>query len=207
MPFVVGHAATVKKSGTSTVFTGEAFTLVSGNTYQITDAAKRVWDRTASFTFYGNSIAIPSSQISSIDYLNGKVTFSSSQTTPITADGKYMPMTSVAGANSFELAINNTILDDTDFDITDNYRSSMYGLSDVSVTLRRFAQATNEFFTALTNGDYLVIEIDPAGTGTSIARGWFVVESSNQSGSVDELETLELSFRLDNTNDVAFSWT
>ena len=72
-----GYVAKILKNGSSTSMTAEAMTLVSGKTYKITNAAKNVWDRTATWIVYGNAVAIDPSNIQSIDYLFGRVTFKS----------------------------------------------------------------------------------------------------------------------------------
>src|SRR5688500_17864632 len=53
-----GYVAKIMKSGTPTAMTAEPMALVSGKTYQVTNAAKRTFSRTAALTFLGNAIAI-----------------------------------------------------------------------------------------------------------------------------------------------------
>lgn len=50
-----GYVANILKSGTATTFTTEAAALVSGKTYRITDATKRVLDRNTAVVIYDNA--------------------------------------------------------------------------------------------------------------------------------------------------------
>lgn len=205
-----GWRATVKRSGTSTQFTDEAASLVSGKTYQIDDETKQVWDREQPVTVKDDGVVVDSSNIEFIDYLFGKVTFASGYTVQgaVTISGNYLPMQSVAGANSYTLNQTAEILDDTDFDTAKNtgYRSRIYGLQDVSATISRWDDLSDYFKTVIDNGEVVVLEIRP-GEGMEFFRGYMVVESSNRSGDVAALESEELSFQLDGDGaGKAFSW-
>jgi len=85
-------------SGVITPIVGDGMTSESGNniTWHPTTATHRRWDPNATFTFYDNGVAIPSGDISSIDYGDGwggaKVTFTGTKTGPITYDGSYITM-------------------------------------------------------------------------------------------------------------------
>lgn len=207
-----GYLTTVKRGGTSTAFTGEPASLVSGKTYQIDDATKRVWDRTVTPTVYDNASPVDSANIESIDYLFGKVTFVAGYTVtgPVTIDGSYIPMQVVAQANSYNLNQSSTVLDKTDYETAqanDGYHSRQLGLHDVNVTITRFHDVTKTFADLLANRTPILIEIRPGGSGDYF-RGWFVPESVNASGDLDALEQEELSFQLDDdTSDAqAFNW-
>ncbi len=86
-----GYLATVKKGGTPTSTTAEACTLVSGKTYQINDTAKRVWDESVAPVVYDGGVD-HTSDVDSIDYLYGKVTFDSGYTVTgaVTVDVDYV---------------------------------------------------------------------------------------------------------------------
>lgn len=209
MPSQSAFVASVKRGGTSTAMTGEAMSLVSGFTYQINDLVKRIWDRTVVPTFEGNTIPIAAGNIASIDYLFGTVTFTGSETTPITvATGNYIPVLDIAGANSFAINMSNEILDDTDFvkaAANGAFRTRLTGLRDVSVTLGRWSQLDDFFFNAVINRTIVIIDIRPGLTG-DFARGWFIVETDDFSGAVDALEVEDLTFQLASNNEAAFSW-
>lgn len=205
-----GWKATVKRSGTSTTFTDEPASLVSGQTYQIDDETKQVWDRTAPIVVNDNGNEVDPENIEHIDYLFGMVTFADDYTPTggITISGKYLPMQNVAGANSYTLNQTVDVLDDTDFDHakTTGYRSRMAGLHDVSVTVSRWDNLSKDFFTAATAGQAVVVEIVP-GLGTRKFRAFMLVETANRSGDVAALESEEVSLILDGDGaGKAFSW-
>lgn len=208
-----GFLAVVKVSGTSTAMTDEATTNTAGNTWQITDASRRVLDRTVVPTFEDNAVAIPAGDILSIDYLFGKVTFTASKTGPITfATGNYMPMTDVAGANSYGLNMTADILDATDFagaTANNGFRQKNYGLRSVSVTLSAWEDlaAGQVIRTAWLNRNEVVIEVQPSGGNSPISRGWYDVESANQSGDTAALETKDVTLQLAANVEAAFSWS
>jgi len=210
-----GYLTTVRRGGTSTAFTDEPASLVSGKTYQIDDITKRIWDRTVAVTVYDDGVQVDSADIDTIDYLFGKVIFADSYTVtgPVTIDGNYLPTEVVAQANGYDLNQSSTVLDDTDYETAQangGFRSRQLGMHDVNVTIRRFNDLTKTFADLLANRTPVLIEIRPGGSGDYF-RGWFVPESVNASGDIDALETEELSFQLDadKTSDaayVAFSW-
>lgn len=188
-----GYQISIKKSGVSTSFTGEACSNTTGNTYQIDDTNKRVFDRDVTPTFYANGVAILPAAIASIDYLYGKVTFTGSETEPITVDGAYMPMFEVAGCKEGTLNRTSAIHDYTD---TSNvgYHTKMTGLHDVTITVGRFDDISHAFTDLIVSRTPFVIEFSPAPTKTY--RGWFICENSGQNLDLNALIEESLSFQL-----------
>lgn len=214
----VGYLTCVRAPGTSTAMTFEPMTNTSGNIFQITDTLRRVLDHAVTPTFEDTGESpqdIPASDILSIDYLFGIVTFATSKTGPVVVrTGNYMPMSDIAGANSYQLNQVGDVLDDTSFDVTrvnGGNRTRILGIRDVNVSVARWDQGTQEFFDALNNRTILMIEVRPGGAGET-ARGWFVTESENHAGDVSGLESADLSFQLDEviaangTDKISFSW-
>ena len=99
---IAGYQVGLKITGTSTSMTDEAMALVSGKTYQISDSAKEIIDRSTTIVIEDNSVAVASANIESVDYLFGKVTFVSGYTVtgPVTITGAYLPTSAVAGSRS-----------------------------------------------------------------------------------------------------------
>lgn len=194
MAGTAAYGASVKKSGTSTSFTDEAMSNTAGNTWQIDDGDKQVWDRDTVPAFEDNAVAIDSADISSIDYLYGRVTFTGVKTGPITVSGDYMPMAEVAGAKEVSLTRTSAIYTDTD---TGNagYHTKIAGLHDVAVTLSRWDDVTHAFTDIVNARTPVVIEIAP--TSSKSYRGWFVAESSGQSLDLNSLIEESISFQLD----------
>jgi hypothetical protein len=205
----MAHAAykvTIKKSGDSTAFTAEATTGTGVGPYQITTAAKRILDRAVTPTFKLDGVAIEASDIASIDYLQGKVTFKTSKTGAVTADGSYMPMTVVGGAKGYKLSLTSKLVDDTDFASAQasDTRSRSAGLKGVALELSRFDDLEGELKALLDAGTAVVVEIGQA-AGTIIRRGWFKLLKDDQSGGVEDLETESLSFKLAGDAKASFS--
>jgi predicted secreted protein len=210
-----GYVATLKKTGTPTTMTAEATTFVSGKTYQITDTTKRAIDPDTAVSVYGNAILIAASNIESIDYLWGKVTFKSAYTptTPITITGKYLPLSAVARATGFTLTQQTDPVDDTDFataQANGGYRAYLAGLKTVSLALNGIMATTNDWRSLLLNRTRVLIEICPDGANKSVARGFFRTTNVGQSGNVGAQEAASATFPL-SVPDVAlmltpFSW-
>lgn len=90
-------------SGTTT--TAEACSNVSGKIYQVDDAAKQLIDPTVAVVVKDNGGTVSAGDISSIDYLFGKVTFDAgySPTTPITMDYDYLARTELTQVTSVDV--------------------------------------------------------------------------------------------------------
>jgi hypothetical protein len=208
-----GYVATLKKGGTPTTMTQEATTLVSGKTYQINDTAKRLWDRNTTVVVRDNAIAVSAANIQSIDYLFGKVTFVSTYSVNGTVDvsGKYLPLATLGKGNSFTLTQTAEAINTTDFATAQANGGNMThdpGLRTVSLEISGFYDITNAFHQALLDRDELVIEVNPDGTGKSIARGFFRLLSAGQDGDVGALENETVSFSLNvpENIDPVFTW-
>lgn len=205
---VAAYNTVVERVGTSTSFTGEAMSATSvTNEYQIDDKSKSVWDRTATFTVYEDSVDV-TSDVESFNYVLGKVVFSSAKTGDISIDGAYLPRQAIAGANSYTLSHEGDTLDDTDFG-AGNFRTFVYGLRDVSLDLERWYPLNKHYLDAIKNGEIVVVSIQPGGTqggSSEYARGFFVVDTSELSGDVSNLESESLTLQLDGDPDVSFDW-
>lgn len=208
---LAGYLTTVKASGTSTAMADEAMTNTTGFSYQMNDLTKRVWDRDVVPTFedLGESPqVILAADVLSIDYLFGVVTFASAKTEPVVLKtGNFMPMTTIAGAHSYNLGQGGDVLDDTEFGLANNNgaRQRILGIRDVSLSVSRWDQVTKTFFNALNNRTPLMIEVRPGGSG-DVARGWYVPEAEDHSGDVSSLEAADLSFQLDGNVRSSFNW-
>lgn len=195
-----GYVAKVMKSGTPTTLTAEATTLVSGKTYQITAASKRILDRLTAVTVLDNAVD-HTADVESIDFLFGKVTFKSTYTVtgPVTITGKYLPTTQIAKAQGFTLNQTAAVLNTTDFitaQATAGVTAHDYGLKTVSLDLNGFYALSNGWLAALQARSEVVIEINPDGGGLSVARGIFKTLTQGQAGKVGELETETIKFVL-----------
>ena len=207
MAGVASYRTVIKKSGTATVMTSEGASTSStvANTYQINSTAKRIWDRTASFTFRKAGSTVALSDISKVDYLFGKVTFATPSTGAVTITGTYLPVSAIAGAHAYTLNVTRELLDDTDFTST-GWRSRQSGLLDAALTVTRYDAIELEFTNMINTGNPVVVEVRSGGGANLSARGFFVLEHDNRSGDVSALETADLSFMLDGDSKAAFSF-
>lgn len=209
-----GYLVDVKVPGTPTATTGEACSLESGKTYQIDDAAKQIWDRSATVTVYDNG-SDETAEVVSIDYLFGRVTFDASYTVtgPVTVDVTYLPTSNIAGYRTFTLtqtanAVNNT--DIPSAQANSGHNTFEYGLKTVNLNLSGVFKTSNAFRAALIARSELVVEINPDGNSESVARGFFKYTNQGQSGNVGDLEEETITLTL-NVPDLAlledsFKW-
>jgi predicted secreted protein len=198
-----GYLANVLKQGSSTAIgSAEAMTLVSGKTYSIDDGVKDIWDRASSITFKDNAVLVSAANISSIDYLFGRVTFISSYTVtgPVTmATGSYFPTVVIGSGNAYTLGMTAATKDTTDFtsaQANSGHRTFTAGLRTVTLEIQGIYNSTENAAADLTARTELICEIDPAGDGQSIARGFFKIVNTGQSGAVGSLEDETINFAL-----------
>lgn len=196
-----GYQAKILKTGTSTTMTTEPMSLVSGKTYQVTDAAKRLFDRShATFNVFDDGVN-KNAEVESIDHLFGRVTFKSSYTptTPITITTNYLPLAEVGCANEYTLTQTANAIDNTCMDTAQangGNRTFEYGLKTVQLELNGIYKSANNFRTLLAARSELVIQINPDGAGKAVARGFFRAVSTGQSGDVGDLEQETITFNL-----------
>lgn len=194
-----GYVAKILKSGTATTFTDEAVTLITGNTYQISDATKNVWDRLTAVVVKDGATTLDAGDDYTVDYLFGRVTLTAPPGGTVTISGKYLPMTQVAKANGFTLTQNANANDVSVFETAQangGYQTYEPGLRTASLSLQGIYSASNGFRALLAARAELVIEINPDGGGKSVARGWFKAMGTGQSGDVGDLEQQTLNFAL-----------
>lgn len=197
-----GYVATIKKSGTPTIFTTEGFTQIgTSKTWKITDVTKNIWDRTTAVNVFDNAAAVAASNILYIDYLFGQVTFVPGYTAtgPITATGKYMPTANVGCTNTFTLTQKANSNDSTcmpDAQSNGGNRVFDYGLKTVTLELKGIYKAADAFIALLQARAECIIEINPDGNNKSVCRGYYKPLSTDFSGKVGDLEASTIDFDL-----------
>lgn len=214
-----GYIADLKQVGTTTGMTDEATTLVSGLTYQIDDLAKQILDRTVAIIIDDNAIPVADADIESIDYLFGKVTFVEgySVTGDITFDtASYFPTAVIGCTQNYTLTMTADAIDETCFSTAqanDGRRIFRPGLRTVGFEISGVYAPADDWKTVLAARTEIIIEVDPAGDGSSIARGFFKLATQGQSGAVGALEEETINFNLyvpDETvnpeADIPFGW-
>lgn len=197
-----GYNATIKAIGSTTSFTTEACThLGSGKSYQITNTAKRVWDRATTLTVFDNGVD-KTDKVLTFDYLFGTVTFQSaySVTGPVTITGSYFPLTALAKYRSFTLTMTDANIETTDLPTAQGnsgIRTYINGLKTVSMQVDGiYNNSAPVYHSYLVGRSEVVIELSPDGGGVTIARGFFKLDDRKQSGKVGELELETATFGL-----------
>lgn len=208
-----GYNSVIRKTGTSTSFTGENLSQVgTSQTYRIDDNSKSVWDWTQSVTIKDSGSAVSDSNIDEINYVQGEVTFVPGYTVsgPVTADGNYLPTSPFGKANSFTLTQSADTTDTTDFETAQSnggFMTMRPTLLTSDLELGSFYRVATDFWDVLKNRDQFVIEVDAEGNGNSVARGIYKVLTYNQSGDVGGDEEETVNFGLNVPDQVLpFSW-
>jgi hypothetical protein len=119
-----GYQCSLGVTGASTTFTTQGFTNLGTDRWQITSAARRIWNPAVTVDFFDNGVPIDPSDIDTIDYLFGIVTFEASTAFagPITATGEYFPTHTITEGHYFTIVAERDMLDDTVFGDTAHSR-------------------------------------------------------------------------------------
>lgn len=209
---VAGYETCLLKAGTPVAATDEAMTLVSGQTYRITDATKNIWSNTAGVTVY-DGVTDVTAEVLTFNYLFGTITFDPSYTVvgAVTVDVTYIPVAVFGRFNSFTLTQSVTAVDDSDFQslkANNGVRLQTQGLRTVSLEATGIYDTSDDFRTDLLAREYFVIEIQADGDGYSKARGYFRVGTIGQSGAAGDNEEQTVNFMLSvpSSDYTPFAW-
>lgn len=195
-----GYLAKILRTGTSTSMTAEAMTLESGQIYMITDTTKEIWNRNAAFVVEDNNVDV-TEHVEWFDYLFGRIKFADaySVTGPVTVTGAYFPTTQLGRGQSYTLTMQAEAVDETDYATAqgnDGHYVFTPGLRTAALEIQGVFNSTEDSKTKLTDREEYVVEIDPAGDGKSIIRGFFKYVSASQEGDVGALEEESISLSL-----------
>jgi hypothetical protein len=210
-----GYVAKIYQvTGSATTATGLPTTLVSGKTYQVTDPTKRIWPVTQAVVVKDGGVD-KTAFVQSINFLFGMVTFLSTYTVTgaVTVDTAYYATTQVAGTRTFTLTMTADSVDNSTMpsvQANTGHRTFQQGLKTVSLELGGVYALSNGFRAALEARVPLIVEINPDGSGQSIARGYFTYTRQGQSGAPGALEeetvTLALSVPTGDIVEGPFFW-
>ncbi len=184
MAETAGYKAVIRMTGTPTAQTAQATALVTGKTYQITTASKRIIAPTVAVTIKDNGVLVAAANILSIDYLFGMVTFIPAYTVvgAITfATFTYLPTTAISYAKSYDFSISRDLLDSTVFNTT-GFKTWKVGLKDAegSISMVGFSDESINSETLIAKhvaGTSYLLELDPTGAGTEYRRFWVKLDS------------------------------
>ena len=190
-----GYSAKLYRSGTSTSMTAEATTLVTGKTYRITNAAKRMLDPSVAVTVDDGGVPIASANIQSIDYLHGIVVLDSGYTPSgaVTVDANYLPLSQIADVYTTSVTTTVNMLDDTVYEDTAVSRKA--GLKDISGSFSVYDEGATALSALCEAGTIVYITFQHTGSA-SVAhmRARVLLESDDSSVSVDGLVESTYSF-------------
>ena len=190
-----GNSAKLYRSGTSTSMTAEATTLVTGKTYRITNAAKRMLDPSVAVTVDDGGVPIASANIESIDYLHGIIVLDSAYTPSgaVTVDANYLPLSQIADVHTTSITTTVTMLDDTVYEDTAVSRKA--GLKDISGSFSAYDEGATAISELLGNGTVLFLTFEHTGSASvDHMRARVLLESDDSSVSVDGLVESTYSF-------------
>jgi len=193
------HGSLVQITGSSTAFTGEACTVVDGNTYQLNSASKRIIDPDTALVV--NDAGSPDAA-SAADFLFGKATLSEAPGGAVTMSGKYLPLLDLALVRSFGLKVSGSVHDTSAINGGAS-KTRLVGLQDVSLTLETTAQryddldagagvVTIDGAAVALYGTPILVSLLPF-SGGNYFRGWFLLDALESKGPVDGLLSLSLT--------------
>lgn len=193
MPALSGKGAAVYASGAALSFTDEATTTLTANTvYQVTNTAKRVWDRSTTITVKKDAVAQASS-LYTLNRLTGTVTFLADigGGHTITVSGNYLPMSQVAQGKAYSYQIKASNLNVTKFG--DTYMTRIQGMKDVAGSVNLWGIDTY-YRDALIAGNPVVVEFWTDTTSTYDLRVWALLNHEDVKTALTDAVDVTVQF-------------
>lgn len=213
-----GYNANILKAGTPIEVTGGATTLVSGNTYQITNTAQRVMATASGYTVYDGAANITAYiESKGLDPFTGTFTLDSSYTVTgtITIDYYYVTLTEVSGATGFDISMSSDVQDSTTLTVAqgnNGHRTYICGLLSVESSVSGLYNKNNGFIDIIKSRETFVIKLAPKNgdADESYAYGFFKIVSDEMTGDVGAIEEDNISLMLyvpyDDKIESPFKW-
>lgn len=178
-----GKIAQIKVTGDSLSFIDESFSATNDKTYTIDDPAKEVWAPEAQITVYEDGVE--TTEDYTLNKLNGRIIFDSTDAGRgvITADGEYLPLSTVTQAFAYTYTLTGNNGDVSTFG--DDFISREQTLKDASATLTKFTETDNYFFDKLNGGELLVIEFYYDENKPWDMRMWSLLPADEKSSTAD----------------------
>lgn len=185
-----GKRGQVKAVGAALPFTTEATTATGNISYQITDATKRIWHRTATITVLDGGV--PTVEAYTLNRLTGTVTFGSAAARVITLTGQYLPTVTIGCATEYSWTLTADNQDSTCF--ATEWIDRTQALLDFAASLSKFFDINTYFWETLDGDLDLVLEFYIEYTSTPNIRAWAKVSSDDISNAVDGLSEESVDF-------------
>ena len=205
MAITAGKEVRIKVQSDSTLAaTGEAFTLVSGLKYKVTDRNKVLWDDTQTITVYDNAVPVSTSDYE-INPLSGVVIFNTGYTVAgaITADFNYYTSSTIAFARTGDLSQTVDIEEITTFADADT--DQLAGLAEskrklplletATGTVGGFYDPDDNFSDILATGQDFILQYQAdVNTQSSIIYVKVKFASSDAAFDIEAVNTSDLSW-------------
>ena len=173
------------QDGTSSAFTTEACSQVSGTTYQIDDAAKRQWDIANTLSVYDDAVLQTSGY--TVQWPAGRVVFASAPTTPVTVTGKSFSTVQLGQVTGWRLELNQLILETTVLGASARTYMSP-GLVSWSGSFDEFREGTiGQATYAQSNSTLLVVKLYEDEPSDLVWLGLVAVTGFDESVALEEL--------------------
>ncbi len=189
---LAGHASRLKISGAAVAVVAEAMTSLGAGVYQITNTAKRILNPAAATLpqFFDGGVPISSGNITALDLLFGKVTFSPAPAGVVTVTCEYLPVATLAAVKNFEFNADAGLVDATTYDSA-GARAKVATLLDTSGMIEILSAPIDDI-DPITGGTQTLRALLNAGTpklveiqlGSYYLRWWVVLENLKTAAEV-----------------------
>jgi hypothetical protein len=186
-----GRKALVKVSGAAVAFTDEATTAnVDRTRYQVTNAAKRVWDRTAAVVVErdtGGGYGVVASTEYTLNRLKGTVIFNSAQAVgaAVRVDGSYLPMSTAAEAKAYSINASANNADASVFG--DGWVKRQQARLDITGTISKFKTTDSYFYDKLIAGEPVLLEFFSDSSVDADTKVWALLNQEEITAGADGL--------------------
>lgn len=186
-----GYTCLIRRSSVGSAVTSEIMQVDTGNTYRITNSARRAIDVEADWHLKDGAACVAWSNVTGLDLAFGRVTLGTPPTSSLTFNGNFLPMTTsaeiITEAKSFTLTESADTIDKTVFTSTSRMMKKTYGLQDATISIDLFVNSTDmpRLATLSANGGLVLMEVNSG--VSSLFRGYGRIESLERSVTVDGL--------------------
>jgi hypothetical protein len=230
MSAIAGYNTRIQITGTSTAFSGSEPCTTTGSNptklSQVTDSTKRVLDPSVAIVVQDNGVTVSASNYT-VDYLFGKIQFSTAVTGPVTIlSGNYLPLLTVAQARSTSLQWGKSPLNTSIFHDTVTAESYLMGLKASSGSFETIdvpfvdwdgvgGAPVHDPFGIFTAGTHKLLAVRLGGSGGDEFRGWVKFESVDDNADVAGLYTRSVKWigcaysatTMDADSAASYSWS
>lgn len=197
MPGIAGRRALVKVTGAPVALVAGATATTDHQSYQLTDATKRLWDRATALVVDVGGVLTGESY--TFNRLTGTVKFATVDAgrAAVTVSGAYLPTSIAVGATTASISITGSVLDDTDFASAQSnggFQSYIPGPLSVSGSVGMRLTTDTYFRDALLAGDPVIIEIFADGTGAPLFTCWALLNKTQLASDRTSLGTNSVDY-------------